>query len=519
MDIVFKWKQSEFTIPVSSLAMSYGDLKLQIQEKTGLPPARQIISGLDKRPRRNKRQSLKAKAGDEPNEEDKLTLAELGVVLKRGRELRCMLLGQLEEDTSRLNAELGALEAQQDAIQDFDQGDGVVASEPTQPTPNSLPQHQDQHQQRQHQHSPHTTPYQADDDPMNEYQMWNFHAASRVQGPNQTEIARLLEALGELGPDDMAQHFLADHPEVTHHSGSFATAVAAARQSFRLLIVVLHNPNSELSQSFVIEAFTSPLLLETLAGRFVVWVRPAPPPNDNGAVWLQDSSASLYLTQLPYVGICVCVGSQISIVDIMQGSVSSDELIVRLMTAAEVHGPSLDSEMARVANASTVSDLRTQQDMEYQQALEHEQLREAQLRQQEMEIEAERLRIAAEEEAQRERHVREVTESETRRQEQLILREEAVAKAREALLPEPALSDSSAVRLKIRCADGTSFERRFPASSCVQDVLNFLFCERVEVDGQSLVQSFPRRALSPSTALLAAGLHPSASLFLEKAKE
>eukprot|EP00300_Choanocystis_sp_HF-7_P004360 c13350_g1_i2.p1 GENE.c13350_g1_i2~~c13350_g1_i2.p1 ORF type:complete len:544 (+),score=114.93 c13350_g1_i2:245-1633(+) len=458
-----------------------------------------------------------------------MSLADLGVSLVQGRKpLHCSMNGPTDDEVDFTHRQQAAAEAEADAkrkessenpapnhpVDNPSDDDMSVSSEDGFLNSQVLHHLMQQHQQQPRVRFP-MMPSVAGGGGFDDFGDYSgaFFRDSRLAGPDQASMMNVLEQLDN-EPMGELQQMLTDLG-VEQHSGTFREAVAAARHSFKYLVVVLHNTSSESSQTFLLQAFTSPVVLETLSRRCLLWHRSSPPTDpDKAAHWLQDASSTLFLNQLPFVGILLCIGSQMTVVDVLQGEIGIDDLVVHLINSIDSHSSSLDEAMARAHDDSNVTNVLAGQDADYQEALRQDQERQAQELKAQKELEEaqateQRRKEEAEREAQRERERRESDEQRAREAQQRLMFEKAAA------LPEiPPISDDSACDIQLRTSDGR-LRRRFPQTALVQSIVDFAISEGIDMSGARLVQAFPRSVLDPTQSLKQANLHPTANLFIE----
>lgn len=507
MEIAVKHRNETHIILVPSLAISLREFKTQVAAVTGVPVDKQVLVGL-----------YKARYSRRSDADEDRTLAELGILFRVGRRLQCDLIGSRiaptpvvidtpsPSITTAPSPTSPAVHMDVDKDEEFDEepDDGVQI-------PRGFSRQLDQRlfgvpELSRGVFGPRLDGTGVFDSEEEIPEYFGMMQPPPFQKPQRDDITEILDELGSETQIDSISELISSSG-VVQQSGRFNLTVRAARHDARIILVVVHNDRSEVSQSVMAQFFTSPFAIETLTKKFIVWHRPGPPRDpERGSRWLERASRVLLLNQLPFMCMCVTVGSQINVVDIVQGEFSVDDAVSKLINTLETWQDHMVQEQAKTAMVSEDEILRKVQDEEYAMALEQARTQE------ELEkkhLEEERLEQKRRKEVE-ERAVREAQEKER-------LREEHLESLKLSVGVEPEHGDPLASNLQIRTTDGSKVMRRFRKDVSLQIVLNFLELQGEAVGECVLVLSFPRRILEDNTATLEAlGLHPSATLFLER---
>lgn len=159
----------------------------------------------------------------------------------------------------------------------------------------------------------------------------------------------------------------------------------------------------------------------------------------------------------------------------------------------------------------------------------------------ELKVEFERAVINAEEQKKRqeeltrqeEARVRELQEAEARREQAVEAAREAdvaaaaVARrerrlAKAATLPAEPETKADATRVLVRMPNGQRLNRRFPRTSTLQSVFDWVESSDPDIYELELVSSYPKRVFGAANCgetLETLGLHPDATLFTKEVRE
>lgn len=236
--------------------------------------------------------------------------------------------------------------------------------------------------------------------------------------------------------------------------GSYREAREQARSSGRLLVLYLHSPHHEDSNSFCSATLASEIVRLCLQENFVSWA---------GSIEYSEPYAlmndHLKPSSFPFLAVLHCKSDNVEYcIDRLEGSISSENLVARLLAVKEAHGAVLERRQRTQSERREAVSLRSEQDVEFERALEADRAR------------------AAEAQAERERQEEQV-ENEAAKKEldaalELSLQLSAEAnlrRKREALPPEPP-AGPDATRLRLQLPNGSKIDRRFLASAPLSQV-------------------------------------------------
>jgi len=277
----------------------------------------------------------------------------------------------------------------------------------------------------------------------------------------------------------------------------YRTAASRARDQKRFLLVYLHSWKHADSETFC----SNVLCTEGIAGFL----------RDNLLVWGGDITASdayamaqeLEVTAFPFLALMVQgQGSNMSLVDRIEGLEQASNLLERLTAAMESAQSVLDARIAEETAREHERMLRMEQEVEYREAARRD------------------AELAARRDAERrevEQRAREEEEAKRRAEEEEQATERERQEAAARLPPEPS-AGPDAVRIRVNLPSGGRLERRFLASHplrCVRDAVCL-------VDGAPrrflLCSSFPRRTFKTeeeSSTLQELGLTGMVALFVQ----
>lgn len=279
-------------------------------------------------------------------------------------------------------------------------------------------------------------------------------------------------------------------------AGGLGAAMSLAKNTFRILLVVVAIPGHPASDELW-ASLSSPYVSDFVRENFLLWA------GDAGGVDLTPlrwHDAPPYLLALGNIG-------TMTVLERHQGALGPDELFSKLLDLA-VFDPMLASARAIREASDTVANLRDEQDVH---------MREAER------IDEEKLRKAEAEALEREESARRLEEAlEVRRQRRLALAAEI------GLEPAPGPS-AEITTIALRFPTGEIVKRRFLTTDPVKRLRDFAESRlgpEIAEDGFTILTNFPRRQIwSPSntaqehSSLAAAGLAPSATLFVETKRE
>jgi len=283
------------------------------------------------------------------------------------------------------------------------------------------------------------------------------------------------------------------HP--TMFIGSFQQACQRAKSEYKFVVVYLHSALHRDTPTFCRETLCTELIADFFNEHFIFWT--ASLTMTEGYQVSNLLSASTY----PFIGvICNNTVGGLAIVERIEGLIPIEDLMSKLATVLETHGPMLLT--ARLEHEERDKDrkLRQEQDLAFMQSLAVDQAKEQQILQQQRRIEEEKAAKEKEEQEQIEKQ-----QQKQREREQIFRR-----------LPyEPGLDEAGVTQLVVRLTDGSRVQRRFKNTDKLQVVFDFINSKDIEIEEYELVTNFPRKSFSdPNMTLEQAGLYPQASLFV-----
>jgi FAS-associated factor 2 len=221
-------------------------------------------------------------------------------------------------------------------------------------------------------------------------------------------------------------------------AGSYAEAVAAARASFRLLLVYLHSELHGDTAQFCSQTLCAPPVVSFVAERFVVWGGDVREPEGFAL------SNAIRASEFPFVAVVFANAGRSggALLAALPGLRDSSEFVAALVGVVEGRGMEL-VERARLQeqHATATRSLREQQE------------------------EAFRMSLVADQEKDRRRQ-----EEERRRREEQEAAERARAHRRSLLTAEPA----EGLNVAVRIPSGQRIQRRFSADDSLQAVFAFI---------------------------------------------
>jgi FAS-associated factor 2 len=261
-----------------------------------------------------------------------------------------------------------------------------------------------------------------------------------------------------ISPDNDTRKFIDEfdltysnqHP--TFHDRSYQSAVAAAFESSKFLLVYLHSPMHQDTSKFCQQTLCTQSFSSFVNERMVTWA---------GKVWdpqAYDLSSQLRASAFPFLAILVCQSDRVvQVLSRFQGHMEEAELTEKLRNVMTANTAVVTRIQAEADRRREFSMLREQQDREYREAEESDR-RERERRENE---ERERIRL---EEEERQRQELEAAMELSRR----LNYEGDIGKRRAELSPEPPASDVDVAVIRFQLPQGTKLSRRFPKLETVQ---------------------------------------------------
>eukprot|EP00761_Pharyngomonas_kirbyi_P007381 gb/GECH01007391.1/.p1 GENE.gb/GECH01007391.1/~~gb/GECH01007391.1/.p1 ORF type:complete len:360 (+),score=130.41 gb/GECH01007391.1/:1-1080(+) len=298
-------------------------------------------------------------------------------------------------------------------------------------------------------------------------------------------------------PSEFENNYSESHPQF--FSGSFKDALAAAKSSYKLLLVYLHAPDHNTTPEFCQNILGSTDIAEYISENFVFW-----------ACSIKDVEgyrlcSDLEVTTYPFLAVFAPVHSKPTFLSRIEGLMSPDRFERRLEEIVENGSPLMIAAKAEDEEQQLRRAQMEEQERAYNEALERDQERERQ-RQQE---EEERRQAELEQQRREEEHQRKLKE-----------REEEIQRKRESLPLEPEASEKGTAKVKFRLPNGTQLERRFLADDKVSILYDFVDSQDTETWNRDLLATlrletnFPKKVLSPDETVSEAGLRPRANIFV-----
>jgi len=316
-----------------------------------------------------------------------------------------------------------------------------------------------------------------------------------------TEAARFIQML--------ESHYGANHPAFLN--GTYLQAVERARSECKLLVIYLHCELNDNAANFCRNTLCTEVVESFINDNFVSWGSNIKYPQG------YQVNNLLSATTYPYIAVLCCnpvvgdlTSSSVGIVDRIEGTTSTDDLIARLYHSLEGYGSLLSNVRTERARRETDRLLRDEQDAAYRQSLLEDQEKERKMRE-------------AQERSEREEKERAEREAEEERER--VSREQAKLQAREIrrLNIPPESTEKESVLLVVKLPDGKQVRRKFRTADTMQIVLDYVDCSQPEGEelyeyamDYVLVSNFPRKVFSdPSATLKEVGLTIPSTLFVE----
>jgi len=327
------------------------------------------------------------------------------------------------------------------------------------------------------------------------FSIWNYAVSSIWPSNN-----------NDMDPNVSSSRFLTNfetqfgniHPRFI--AGSFQQACTQSKSEYKFLIVYLHSPMHQDTTAFCSNTLCTEMISDFFNDHFLCWA---------GTISHSDSykvSNMLGASTYPFIAV-ICnnaaalTGSAMAMLDRIEGTIESEDLMARLTQILESHGTILTASRLEIEERDESRNLREEQDRAFLESLAEDESREQRQREEQRRIQDEK--EAEEREAQRERS-------------KLQEREKRKELCRQRIPVEPSATEEGVTQLVIRLTDGSRLQRRFKATDKLQVVFDFVDSSN-EVDNYELVTNFPRKVFSdPHVTLKEAGLSPQAALFVQE---
>lgn len=268
-------------------------------------------------------------------------------------------------------------------------------------------------------------------------------------------------------------------------TGSFQEACNEAKRGFKFLFVYVHSEDHVDTDRFCRDVLSAEPLVSFLNDNFICYA--ASVSTAEG----QAVAQQLRVASFPFVSLLVSQETGKMMVGYREeGVVPVDTLIESLTDCMDRFEPLLVAMRADHVVRSQTQTLREEQDAAYQQSLREDQEKEARKQEEERQR-----KLQEEEAARKEREAQEEAERRVKEREEKKRRIPA----------EPAESDACA-RIVVQMPGGKRLTRRFPLTSTLQDLYDYVDCEAI-VNNFTLFTNYPKRALEDRAMTLeAAGL-------------
>lgn len=213
---------------------------------------------------------------------------------------------------------------------------------------------------------------------------WLFTKKSFAFNPNRDATNFIQEFQSEYGTS-----------HVPFHRGSYQSAVAAAFQQSKFLLIYLHSPLHQDNDQFARQVLCDSTFTNFVNENMIVWGGQVFDPEAYGL------SSQLSVTSYPFLALVVCQSARsVQIADRLQGIVDLEDVINRLRNVSGIYSAIIERSRLETERRAEAIRLREQQDREYQESIEAERREiERQREEEEAKIRAEEERRQQEEEA------------------------------------------------------------------------------------------------------------------------
>ncbi|KAK7100551.1 FAS-associated factor 1-like [Littorina saxatilis] len=320
---------------------------------------------------------------------------------------------------------------------------------------------------------------------------------------------------------EFAERYGEVHP--VFYIGSLDNAIRDALQcratDRKLLALYLHHDDSIQAHVFCSQLLCSESIVNFLSANFLTWAWDLThPENMNKLITaatkhfgsIAANQIRSYRTeQLPALLIISRSKATNEVIDAIQGHVTLNELMTRLLHAVDVFTEQKNADIGDERERMAREMIRQEQDMAYQESLEADRRK------------AEAAKVQGEIDRQeRERVMAIEMEEEMKRAEEKAVKEAIEESIARSVPDEPAEGANGNIsQLRFRVPGGKQITRRFWAENTVQDLLNFITGQGFHMEEYKVLSTFPRRditQLDSSQTLEAAKLYPQETLILEE---
>ncbi|KAK0069645.1 delta-like protein D [Biomphalaria pfeifferi] len=287
----------------------------------------------------------------------------------------------------------------------------------------------------------------------------------------------------------------------------------------KLLAVYLHHDNSIFSNVFCSQLLCDEAIVNYLSVHVVTWAWDLT-STENTAKFLQvatrhfgsvaASQMRSYSTdQLPSLLLISRSKATNEVIDVIQGHVTLDEMMIRLMHAVEVFQGQRESDINEEKERENRERIKQEQDAAYMESLAADRKKAEAQKVEDDKRREEQQRLIAEQE----RNFKEKEEAERMK--------EAISKSIATTVPEEPheMCTERVTCLRFRVPRGEIITRRFFVENSLRDLLNFLTSKGFHTEDYKVITTFPRRDISgldPSSTLEALNLYPQETLILEE---
>lgn len=317
--------------------------------------------------------------------------------------------------------------------------------------------------------------------------------------------------------ENYVQRFGEPHP--AFYTGSLEDALKLACQKpareRKLLAIYLHHGESILTNVFCDHLMKHESIIQTFAQNYILygWDLTF---ESNKHMFLSSITAcvsntasltvrNIAVDKLP--SILVIGKSRLSgqssceVLSVIHGNVGLDDLLSRLIDAAEIYTQHLQVEIREEDERAARHQVKAEQDYAYEQTLQADMAKEAAKRQKEAAIAAERQRLESEK-----------AEEDARRESIRVV-------AEQSLPAEPPAEEKDVSKIRVRKPSGEFLERRFYPHNTLQDLLNFVAANGFLIDEYKLISTWPRRDLTTidaSQTLKSLKLYPQETVIVDE---
>ncbi|CAL1547158.1 unnamed protein product [Lymnaea stagnalis] len=287
----------------------------------------------------------------------------------------------------------------------------------------------------------------------------------------------------------------------------------------KLLAVYLHHDSSIFANVFCSQLLCAEGIVNYLSVHFVTWAWDLT-STENSKRFVQAATRhfgsvaatqmrSYSADQLPSLLLISRAKATNEVIDVIQGHVTLDEMMTRLIHAVEVFQEQKQADINEEKEREARERIKQEQDAAYQESLAADRKK----------AEAQKVEDDKRREEQ-ERQIEEQKKYENQKKEAELIKQ-AISKSIANTVPDepPESSLSRVCSLRFRVPHGQILTRRFLAENNLGDLLNFLTSMGFHKEDYKVITTFPRRDLSSmdtSYSLETLKLYPQETLILEE---